>query len=177
MHRRGISEDEFRSASLAIQHSFLETQEYHHARGLVVYAPIHNEVDTEQIVHAALESGKKIAFPAVVHHGLVFREVTEISSMKKGAFGILEPCSTGKPFQLEDADIFILPGIAFDVTGHRIGYGKGYYDKTLHRLEGQGRLVGLCYDFQLVDRIAGESHDVKMDVIITEKRIIRSANR
>jgi 5-formyltetrahydrofolate cyclo-ligase len=175
--RRSLSQEEFHSASLSIQHIFLETEEYLHARGIVVYASIHKEVDTEEIVRTALESGKKVAFPAVVHHGLVFREVTEISLMKRGAFGIMEPCQTGRSFELDEADIFVLPGIAFDLNGHRIGYGKGYYDKTLHRLEGQGRLVGLCYDFQLVDRIAGEPHDVKMDVIISEKRIVRRGNR
>jgi len=85
----------------------------------------------------------------------------------------MEPCSTHRHFELEDADIFVVPGIAFDLQGHRIGYGKGYYDKALHRLEGQGKLVGLCYDFQLVDRIAGEPHDVKMDLILSEKRVVR----
>lgn len=175
--RRSLSEKESRSASLSIQHSFLETEEYHHARGIVVYASIHKEVDTEEIVRAAFVSGKKVAFPAVVHHGLVFREVTEISSMKRGIFGIMEPCATGRNFDLDEADIVVLPGIAFDLNGHRIGYGKGYYDKTLHRLEGNGRLIGLCYDFQLVERIAGEPHDVKMDLIITEKRIVRPENR
>jgi 5-formyltetrahydrofolate cyclo-ligase len=176
-HRRSLSEKESRSASLSIQHSFLETEGYLHSRGIVVYAPIHKEVDTEEIVRAAFESGKKVAFPAVVHHGLVFREVTEISFMKRGAYGIMEPCATGRSFGLDEADIVVLPGIAFDLKGHRIGYGKGYYDKTLHCLEGQGRLVGLCYDFQLVERIAGEPHDVKMDLIITEKRIVRPGNR
>jgi 5-formyltetrahydrofolate cyclo-ligase len=176
-NRRSLSEKESRSASLSIQHSFLETQEYQRARGMVVYASIHKEVDTEEIVRAALKSGKKVAFPAVVHHGLVFREVTEISSMKRGAFGIMEPCSTDRTFGLDEADVVVLPGIAFDLKGHRIGYGKGYYDKTLHRLEGQGRLVGLCYDFQLVEKIAGEPHDVKMDLIISEKRIVRPENR
>jgi 5-formyltetrahydrofolate cyclo-ligase len=78
---------------------------------------------------------------------------------------------------LDEADVVVLPGIAFDLKGHRIGYGKGYYDKTLHRLEGQGRLVGLCYDFQLVEMITGEPHDVKMDLIISEKRIVRPENR
>ena len=67
----------------------------------------------------------------------------------------------------------VIPGIAFDMTGKRIGYGKGYYDRTLHHLEGEGKLVGFCYDFQLVDAIAGEPHDVLMDLLITDKRVIR----
>ena len=71
-----------------------------------------------------------------------------------------------------EADLIVLPGVAFDTKGKRIGYGKGYYDKALHSLEGQGKLIGFCYDFQLVDDIAGEPHDVKMDLLITEKRVV-----
>ena len=175
-HRRSLSEDEFRSASLSIQRLFLETPEYLNARGIVVYSSIHNEVDTEMIIQQSLACGKRVALPAVVHHGLLFREVSELSSLKRGAFGIMEPGQGSRLFQLAEEDIFVLPGIAFDLTGHRVGYGKGYYDKTLHRIEGQGRLIGLCYDFQLVDRIAGEPHDVKMDLIISEKRIIRTGH-
>jgi 5-formyltetrahydrofolate cyclo-ligase len=149
-HRKSLSPEEFRSASLHIQKTFLETDNFKRARSVLVYSPIHYEVDTE----------------------LIFREVSDFSSLEKGAFGILEPCASGRLFDVEDADILVVPGVAFDLNGHRIGYGKGYYDKTIHRLEGHGKLVGLCYDFQLVDEILGESHDVKMDLIITDKRVV-----
>jgi 5-formyltetrahydrofolate cyclo-ligase len=119
-----------------------------------------------------LDSGKKIAFPTVVGEELFFCEVKDLSSLKKGKFGIMEPRATGKALMPEEADVLVVPGVAFDLNGHRIGYGKGYYDKTLHRLEGRGKLVGLCYDFQLVDEILAEAHDVKMDLIITEKRVV-----
>jgi 5-formyltetrahydrofolate cyclo-ligase len=172
-HRRSLSEQEFRSTSLLIQRTFLETEEYRQARIVVVYASIHNEVDTEMVVQTALDSGKKVAFPAVVGHELIFRQVKTGSSMKSGAFGIMEPCPDCRVFMPDEVDVFLLPGIAFDLKGDRIGYGKGYYDKTLHRLEDKGKLVGLCYDFQLVDEIVAEPHDVKVDLIITEKRVVR----
>ena len=171
-HRKSLSPEEFRSASLSIQAAFLETDHFKRARSVLVYSPIHYEVDTELIVRSALSSGKKVAFPVVMGHELIFREVRDLSSLEKGAFGILEPCATGRFFDVEDADILVVPGVAFDLNGHRIGYGKGYYDKTIHRLEGHGKLVGLCYDFQLVDEILGEAHDVKMDLIITDKRVV-----
>lgn len=172
-HRRSLSEEEFRSASRLIQQAFLDTEEFRGARTIAVYASIHNEVATELVSLTALESGKEVVFPAVEGHGMVFRQLTAGSSMQSGAFGILEPCTDCRVFLPDEVDVFVLPGIAFDIKGERIGYGKGYYDKTLHRLEGQGRLVGLCYDFQLVDEIVGEPHDVKMDLIITEKRVVR----
>jgi 5-formyltetrahydrofolate cyclo-ligase len=171
-HRKSLSPEEFRSASLHIQETFLDTDNFRRARSVLVYSPIHHEVETELIVRAALNSGKKVAFPVVVGHELIFREVSDSSALEKGAFGILEPTATGEVFSLDEADILVVPGIAFDLNGHRIGYGKGYYDKTIHRLEGHGKLVGLCYDFQLVDEILGEAHDIKMDLIITEKRVV-----
>jgi len=172
-HRRLLTETQFRQASILIQNALLETDEYKRAAVLALYSPICNEVDTARIAVDALASGKRIAYPVVVEHGLIFREVKELSSLEKGSFGILEPCPTCMVFNPEEVDIFILPGVAFDLRGHRIGYGKGYYDKTLHRLEGRGRFIGFCHDFQLIDTIAGEPHDVRVDMIITEKRIIR----
>jgi 5-formyltetrahydrofolate cyclo-ligase len=88
-------------------------------------------------------------------------------------YGIPEPTAECPSYSPVEADIIVIPGIAFDTCGGRVGYGKGYYDRTLHSLEGKGKLVGFCYDFQLLERIAGEPHDVRMDIIITERRIIR----
>jgi 5-formyltetrahydrofolate cyclo-ligase len=171
-HRKSLSPEECYSASLCIQKIFLDTDNFRCARSVLVYSPIHYEVDTALIVRTALNSGKKVALPVVVGHEMIFREVRDVAVLEKGAFGILEPSSAEKVFALDDADVLVVPGVAFDLNGHRVGYGKGYYDKTLHRLEGHGKLVGLCYDFQLVDEIPGEPHDVKMDLIITDKRIV-----
>jgi len=171
-HRKSLSPEELRSAGLTIQKTFLDTDNFRRARSIIVYSPVHHEVDTELIVHCALNSGKKVAFPSVVGDELFFCEVKDPSTLKKGTFGIMEPCVIGQVFTPEEADVLIVPGVAFDLKGHRIGYGKGYYDKTLHRLEGHGKLVGLCYDFQLVDEILFEAHDVTMDLIITEKRVV-----
>jgi len=171
-HRKALSPDELVSMSLLVQKSFLATENYRVAQSIIVYSPINYEVDTGLIVSSALVSGKKVAFPVVAGHELIFREVTDLSSLRKGAFGILEPGTEGKLFDFEAADILVLPGVAFDLKGHRIGYGKGYYDKTIHSLEGHGKIVGLCFDFQLVDEIIGESHDVKMDLVITDKRVV-----
>jgi 5-formyltetrahydrofolate cyclo-ligase len=173
--RRSFSADELQSLSQGIQSAFLESLEYARAKVIVAYSPIQNEVGTELIVTAALASGKRVAFPVVMGHRLIFREINDLVSFREGAYGIAEPCPTCVDFSPDDADLFIVPGIAFDLRGHRVGYGKGYYDKTLHRLEGQGKLVGLCYDFQLVEEISGEPHDVKMDLILTETREIRPA--
>ena len=120
----------------------------------------------------ALAAGKKLILPVVHGQGLLFREITGVHDLAEGAFGIAEPVS-GCPERLpEKADCIVVPGVAFDRSGRRIGYGKGFYDRTLHRLEGMGRLVGFCFDFQLVEELKGEPHDVALDLIITERQTL-----
>jgi 5-formyltetrahydrofolate cyclo-ligase len=93
--------------------------------------------------------------------------------MQEGAFGIPEPCPTGIEYQADGADLIVVPGVAFDLSGNRIGYGKGYYDRFLNNPESKARLVGLCHDFQLIDgAIPADLHDIQMDIIVTGRRII-----
>ncbi|HTY21468.1 MAG TPA: 5-formyltetrahydrofolate cyclo-ligase [Geobacteraceae bacterium] len=172
--RKGLTLAEARSASLQVQNTFISTGEFARARVVAIYAPIHNEVDTSEVMYATLASSKVLLLPAVDHDGMVLRRVSGPDDLRKGAFGIPEPTPGCPLHPPEEADLIVVPGIAFDTGGNRIGYGKGYYDRALHQLEGRGRLVGFCYDFQLVERIAGEPHDVLMDMIISERRVIRT---
>lgn len=171
--RKALPVTAWRSASWLAQQALIETGEFAAARTVALYAPIHNEVETAQVLHAALASAKVVLFPAVCPGGLEFRHISNPAAMQRGPFGIPEPDATCPVHSPEEADLIVIPGVAFDLDGERIGYGKGYYDKALHGLEGKGRLVGFCYDFQLVEEIGGEPHDVRMDLIITERRVIR----
>lgn len=171
--RRSLSAAEASSASHLVQQAFVATGEFVEARIVAIYAPIHNEVDTAEVMHAALASAKLLLLPAVCNDGLELRSISGPGELCRGAFGIPEPAAQCPVHSPEEADLFVIPGIAFDLSGRRIGYGKGYYDRALHHQEGKGKLVGFCYDFQLLERIAGEPHDVRMDIIITERRIIR----
>ena len=170
--RKALSTTEARSSGLMIQKAFIASEAFRRAGVIGLYAPIHNEVDTAEVCAQALATAKKVLYPAVCGDKLEFRRILAPGMLQKGTFGILEPAVSCEPLDPSDADLVVIPGIAFDAAGKRIGYGKGYYDKTLHHLEGQGKLVGFCYDFQLVDAIAGEPHDVLMDLLITEKRVI-----
>jgi len=171
--RRTLPVTAVRSASGLVQQALIETGEFAEARVVALYAPIHHEVETARALHAALASAKMVLFPAVCPGGLEFRRISNPAALRRGPFGIPEPDAACPVHSPEEADLIVVPGVAFDLGGRRIGYGKGYYDNALHRLEGKGRLVGFCYDFQLVEEIAGEPHDVKMDLIITERRVIR----
>ena len=170
--RRGMSVVECSRLSNLIQQKVIGSTQFVAARSLALYAARDNEVATSEICRAALASGKLLCYPRVEAGSLVFRQVSGECELVCGSFGIPEP---GDVFPAHDPgalDLIVIPGVAFDLRGHRIGYGKGFYDRTVHSLEGSGRLVGLCYDFQLVDAVAGEPHDVLMDLIITESRLV-----
>lgn len=170
--RSGFPEQERSQASLLIQRALGDMPAYRAARMLALYAPIRGEVDTGWLMQLSWSLGKTVLMPAMSETGLVFREANSPDALAPGAFGILEPRSTPEHLP-EEADLLVVPGVAFDLAGRRLGYGKGCYDRVLHTLEGAGRLTAFAYDFQVVDEIAGEPHDVWMDLIITEKRILR----
>lgn len=155
-----------------IQQAFVALPVFAMAHVVALYSSIGGEVETGEVLEEALKEGKIVLFPVVCGDHLRFIRVSDSSEMVEGAFGIAEPCVTGEAYAPENADLVVVPGVAFDRTGKRIGFGKGYYDKALHHLEGSGKLVGFCYDFQLVDEIVAEPHDVAVDVIITEKRVL-----
>ena len=170
--RSALAPDQWMSLSCQAQQRFLASELFAGADVLILYAPVRREVDTGDIMRAALDAGKKVLFPVVAGDGLLFREIAGDHDLVQGTFGIAEPrygCPERSP---DEADCIVVPGVAFDRSGRRIGYGKGFYDRTLHRLEGTGRLVGFCFDFQLVEEITGEPHDVALDLIITERQAV-----
>jgi 5-formyltetrahydrofolate cyclo-ligase len=169
--RRAFAPADRDAASIIIQRTLVDSPAFEAARVVALYAPIHNEVATEEIFLAALSRGKEVLFPVVSGDHLLFRCAAGHGEICPGAFGIPEPMAACPLRDPAEADIIVVPAVAFDLAGQRLGYGKGYYDRTLHAMEGSGRLVGIIYDFQLVEAIAGEPHDVRVDVIITEKRV------
>ena len=170
--RRNSSPAAREEASLIIQKCFLETALFVHAKAVALYAPIQGEVDTDLVLEAGLASGKVVLYPVVEKGNMLFRSISGRKDLRIGLYGILEPNTACPEVDASNIDAFVIPGVAFDVSGNRIGFGKGYYDRTLHRLEGKGKLCGFCYDFQLLDIIVGEPHDVTMDKIITDRRVI-----
>lgn len=169
--RRELTPEQVSAHSLELQRRFLALPEYQQAGLLALYAPIQHEVDTTVVANDALSAGKMLLYPAVEGSDIQFRRVAALSELAPGKYGIPEP--SGESCSPCDADLIIVPGVAFDMFGRRIGYGKGFYDRSLHLMEGSGRLVGFCYDFQLYEAIVGEPHDVTMDIIVTELRVVR----
>jgi 5-formyltetrahydrofolate cyclo-ligase len=176
--RRALSHDSWLASSLAAQLNLLSLDEYAQAECVALYAPAHNETDTGLILTAAFKAGKRVLYPAVCGHHMVFRRVEQVEELREGTFGILEPCPTGVDHQADEADLIVVPGVAFDLSGHRIGYGKGFYDRFLQHPGRRAHLIGLCHDFQVTDSaIQTDIHDIPMGIIVSDKRIIRIHDR
>ena len=172
--RRALSHDSWSASSRAAQINLLSLEEFARADCVALYAPAHNETGTDLILAAAFKSGKRVLYPAICGHTMVFRAVERIKELQEGAFGILEPCPTGIDHQADEADLIVVPGVVFDLSGHRIGYGKGFYDRFLHHPGRSALLVGLCHDFQLTESmIPADIHDIPMDIVVSDLRIIR----
>ena len=132
------------------------------ARTVLLYHSLPDEPDTHAFVRQWARE-KRILLPVVVGDDLELRVYTDDDSLRAGAFHIAEP--RGKAFTDYAAiDLAIVPGVAFDREGNRLGRGKGYYDRLLPRLKAYK--IGLCFPFQLVESIPAEAHDVRMDEII-----------
>lgn len=172
--RVALSEEEWRRSSLLAQENLLSLEEYARAECIALYAAARNETDTTEILEAAFRAGKRVLYPAVCGEHMVFRQVEGLASLEEGCFGILEPCPTGVDHNADEADLIVVPGVAFDLSGHRIGYGKGFYDRFLRHPGRKAHLVGLCHDFQIIDgEIPAEEHDIRMETIVSNRRIIR----
>lgn len=171
--RKALSAVEAEAMSTVIQQTFMASREFSEANIIALYVAVHNEVDTTRVLTQALAGGKSVLLPAVCGDGLDFRQINGLVSLRRGTFGVMEPDSSCVVREPGEADVIVVPGVAFDLAGRRVGYGKGYYDRVLHTLEGTGKLVGFSYELQLVADIATEPHDVRMDMIVTEKRVVR----
>jgi len=135
---------------------------------IFLYNSFSNEVSTRELFKVSRIKGKKIGFPKIEKGEIKPLEVGK--EFKKGKFNIYEP-NSDKEFVFENKTIIIIPLIIFDTNCNRIGFGKGYYDRFLSKVK--GLKIGLGYDFQLRARFKKKFYDVRLDMIVTEKRIVR----
>lgn len=170
--RKALTKDEVQQKSKLVENEFLKSDIYKKAESIMLYMPIQNEVDTSGIIKTALSDGKKLVFPVTENGSGKITPFFANSETEfvKGNFSVPEPiCS--KAAKPEEIDVILVPGIAFDSSGNRIGFGKGCYDKFLSRCT--ALRVGVCYDFQLCERIAADVHDKKMDYILSENGLTK----
>jgi 5-formyltetrahydrofolate cyclo-ligase len=163
------------SLSETIREKVEDLAEFKYAGVVSSYVARRDEVQTEGIISDALKFGKRVLVPIVESHNrhLLFSEITDLSELMLGHFGILEPkpeCI--RPISLQKAQIILVPVVAWDEIGYRIGHGMGYFDIALEPLKGN-LSVGLAFEAQQVDSIPVEPHDIPLKMIISEKRILR----
>lgn len=160
--------------SLLVEERFVMLPEFGSARTIALYSSFRNEVLTDRIFLTAVREGKEVFFPRVVRGEphLEFFRVNEKEELSPGSYDILEPPENASPRPPGDFDCMVVPGVAFDVSGARIGYGKGYYDRVLN---GAGcPKIALAFDFQLLgEDLPAAEHDVKMDSVVTESRVLK----
>jgi 5-formyltetrahydrofolate cyclo-ligase len=157
--------------SLQAQRRLIDTDCFKKAQVLALYSPINNEVQTGLLFTAACVEGKRVCYPRIKGECLEFLEVSSPQDLAPGGFGVAEP-QIGKQLPIDAVDLLIVPGVAFDRAGHRLGYGKGFYDRELVRVSTAAVSVGLCYDFQLCELLPCESHDRPVQFLATEIEFI-----
>ncbi|NLC06638.1 MAG: 5-formyltetrahydrofolate cyclo-ligase [Syntrophomonadaceae bacterium] len=176
--RRTLGAGEVARRSKQIAEFLIASSSFHKAKAIMAYAPLHNEVDTELLLQAALGQQKQVLLPVAEWENRQLRPVSIKSypdSLVAGRYGILEPAQDRQsPWPVEQIDLVIVPGVAFDVQGYRLGYGQGFYDRFLGRLSPRTEVIGLAYDFQVVETVYPEKHDVIVPMIVTEKGVINT---
>jgi 5-formyltetrahydrofolate cyclo-ligase len=174
--RRRLSAEEIAATSKSIQSRLGLLPPFENAAVVLFYSSLPEEVQTYGMIELALAAGKRTAVPIVQEetHRLAAIEVTTAAFKRRaGAFGIFEP-DEGRdcPLPLELVDMVVVPGVAFDDRGGRLGFGGGYYDRLLARCRLVTTFVGLALTCQLVGQVPLKAHDILMDYVITEQRIV-----
>ncbi len=159
-------------ASARIVQALLALPELAEARLVGAYWPIRSEVDPRPAAEVLLARGQSVALPHVTPDGLIFREWRAGDALVAGRFGLSEPDASLPPVE---PDALIVPLAAFDGTGQRIGYGRGYYDGAITRLSRTRPVltVGVGFAVQRVDRVPAEPHDRPLQFVITESGVTR----
>lgn len=156
--------------SITIQKAVIDSKCFKEAEEILVYSSIRNEVCTDLIIETALFLGKKVALPKSYDNGIMeFFYISSQDELRAGMYNILEP-SNEYPSK-GDKGLIIMPGAAFDICGNRAGYGGGYYDRYL-KSHSKLMTAAVCFSFQIFDSITYDEHDIKPDMIFTEKETI-----
>ncbi|MGI6697142.1 MAG: 5-formyltetrahydrofolate cyclo-ligase [Clostridiales bacterium] len=179
--RRQIPPPLRREHSQLIQKKLLELEVFIRSVNVMAYVAFRNEVETMPIIRHCLSEDKRVIVPVSVPktRELLLSELKDPErELIPGTFGVPEPAPEYiRPFPSEDLDLILVPGVAFDEKGFRLGYGAGYYDRFFERLTRRVPSIGLAFELQIIDRVPADPTDQPVDYIITEKRLIDCRQR
>ena len=162
--KRAMTPAEIEEKSRILGEKFLASEAYKNAKTIYGYLPYNQEVRKVPMLRQALADGKRVAVPKVYGEEMKFLYMTDLDRVEKGYAGIPEPIDDG-PLAEDPTALVLMPGLAFDPEGHRIGYGGGFYDKFLASEPGHPTLA-LCYDFQMLPKLETEEFDIPVDWVI-----------
>lgn len=176
--RENIDIDNKEKMDKEIIRRFCESKYYKDAKHIFIYISYGTEINTRGIIKKALNENKKIYVPRTELDTRIMDavEITSMDNLIKSSYGILEPSKGDVEINPNELELIVVPGIAFDRSGGRMGYGAGFYDRYFKKIheENVGRItkVALAYDFQVIDKVPMNKQDVPVDYIITEKEFI-----
>ena len=164
-------EDDRRRKSEAIRRKVFRLTAFRRAATVCCYVALPYEVQTWRMIEEMLKNGKRVVVPVTQPRTKRLR-LSEVRNPRaeliRGAFGVLEPTSQARyPVRVRDVDLVLVPGLAFDRRGHRLGHGHGYFDRFLARVPKTTPTVGLAFRFQLLDRLPTAAHDHAVQTILT----------
>jgi 5-formyltetrahydrofolate cyclo-ligase len=168
--RDGLSLDFIKITSKDIQDNLRKIDYFRTAETIGAYYSIGSEVRTQDLLQSILNAGKQLALPKVEKNDLVFKKISSLSELEQGNFSVMEP--KDKCEIVKNLDVVIVPAIALSKEGYRLGYGFGYYDRYLHGKK--SKTIALSYAKQVVRSFPHDDHDVKMNFIVTEDKVIRT---
>lgn len=156
--------------------------EYRSARTVMYYVDVRDEARTRQALPEAIQSDQRIVIPYCVEGELELFLLESMDELEEGAYRILEPKAElrsvpEKQLAVDQLDLILVPGVAFDREGGRTGHGKGYYDKLLEHARLETPLVALAFDCQIFDSIPMQEHDIYMDKVVTESTVYQGRGR
>lgn len=161
---------------------FLDLPEARQARRVAGFVSTRSEIDTASLLDRIRQLGIDVVLPRVstglIPPRLRFHRADRREDLVLGIFGLLEPASDAPEVPSHEIDLFMVPGLAFDRRGTRVGYGGGYYDELAafvraHPDAANARFVGLCFDFQILDACPSGEWDVPLDLVVSDARIVR----
>jgi 5-formyltetrahydrofolate cyclo-ligase len=174
--RRSLPSVELARLSSQIEARLYTLAEYSHAGTVATYVEKSDEVQTGSIIRHSIEAWKRVLVPKTdpVGRRLIFSELRDPDrDLEPGQMGILEPDADSlRPVDLTEADLVLVPVVAWDERGYRLGYGRGYFDRALAGVKCDVMTAGLALELQRSDELPIEDHDVPLKMIITEKRVI-----
>lgn len=163
--------------SARIRARLAQLPDYESARTIAAFVGVGSEVETLPLIREALKSGRRVAVPSVTGGRLVLTLLRDVSELAPAPFGLLEPPAQlrdepSRQVDAEDVDFFVVPGVAFDAQGGRLGHGKGYYDGLLSRARPDASFTAVAFECQLVAAVPMTQRDVRVHRVVTERRVI-----